>query len=185
MKKQDLEQFARDITGKNIKVYIQTKFGRAWYLQEFSQNFSNIEPETFYGIAVNDTDIDYVFKTGKNKDGFLKSFLTQHISKYEMKQTIYQDGQLIKPTREHVIERFRTSDRVYKSCFYTTLYGIGFFCYLLNPEGFNKVRRVMGCHLDSLGVKYDNEFSEAGWVFRFVINKDVEFHNEVLEKYEI
>lgn len=184
MLKTDLEQFAKDVTGKHIKIFIQTGFGKSWYSQVFNSNFSTIEPETSYGVSVNDNDIVYVFKTGKNRDSFLKSFLTQYISKYEMKQSVWKDGEIVKPTKEDVINKLRVNDRVYKSCFYTTLYGIGFFCFLLSTDGFNKVKKVMGDYLDSLGIPYQNEFSEAGWVFRFLIGKDVNYHNEILEKFE-
>lgn len=184
MKKIDLENFASEIAECNIKIVLQTVSGK-WYEQKYTSNFTDIESNKIYGVCVDDNSITYDFKTGKNEDSFLKSFVNQHISKYEMKQFIFKDGDLVKPTKSEVIEKLKNSDRVAKYYFYTTLYGIGFFCFFMNANTFKTVHNTMASYLKSKNISYTNELSEAGWVCRFVINKDVKIHNELLNKYEI
>jgi len=183
MKKIELENFASDIVGQPIEIRLQTKSGK-WYEQEYTQNFTDIETNKTYGVCI-DSTISYDFKTGKTEDSFLKSFVNQHITKYEMKRFTLKDGALVKPTKSEVIEKLKNSNRVSKFYFYTTLYGIGFFCFIMTQKTFNLAQKSMANYLESKNVKYETEFSEAGWVYRFVINQNVKIHNELLNDFEI
>jgi len=54
---------------------------------------------------------------------------------------------------------------------YPTTYGIGFFV-LFNFRGDNsKIKAKIDEVLNSKGIEYKNEYSDAGWVFRYKISK--------------
>jgi hypothetical protein len=101
------------------------------------------------------------------------------------KQFLIIDGEFRQPTKNECISHLKNDNRVYKHLFYTTLYGIGMFAFFTSENSLKKVNETLGGYLTSLGITYHNEFSEAGWAYRFVIGKSVTEHNEILEKFEI
>jgi hypothetical protein len=60
------------------------------------------------------------------------------------------------------------------------LYGIGWFCFLSSQSAFTKTNKILINYLTEKNIEFKNEFSQAGWVYRFVINKDINTHNELL-----
>jgi hypothetical protein len=176
------QKLAYEITRKNIVLYR--------YINNFEKYkgmipiTGDLQPSTSYGVSV-DGSIDYFFKTTKKPETFFKSFINQHIRKYDMKQPTWgenSDGSFgfIYPKKEEVIKKY-TTDRVSKYHYYTTLYGIGMFAFF--TKDIVKATVKLAKYLESKGVKYYNEFSDRGWAYRFVINKDVETHNELLNDF--
>lgn len=183
MKTENLKKVAYDLFGDSIEIFEQTK-GGAWYEQEYHP-CSNVETEKVYGVKVEGGSyIDFSFKTTKKEDTIIKSFVNQYITKWETKRTVIVDGEFKKRTKAECIESLKNNNRVAKYYFYTTLYGIGFFCFFMSENVFRKTLEVMGTYLKSKGIEYTNELSEAGWVCRFVINQEVEQHNELLENFK-
>lgn len=182
MNKRQLTDFANDITKCEVKFLKQVKFGK-WYEQEFTSDFESIETDSFYGVCINGGSVDFVFKTGKNEDTFFKSFITQFISKFEMKRTVLINGEIRCKTKEECIKEFKNNNRVSKYIFYTTLYGIGFFSYFMNIETEIDTMNLIGKYLKSKGIQFKPEKSEAGWVTRLIINKDVSIHNKLLTEF--
>lgn len=172
--------FANDFTGKTIKLY---KPENDLKYASYFPTSKDLEPNTKYGISFGD-HIVFDFVTGKNEDNFFKTFVTQYINKYECKQMIFENGELIYPTKKQCIERIKNSDRVNKNYFYTTLYGIGVFCYFMRQSTLISYSNVLSKYLESNKIAFKNEFSEAGWVYRFCINKNIELHNELLTNFE-
>ena len=43
---------------------------------------------------------------------------------------------------------------------------------------------MLADYLKENNVQYRNEWSDAGWVYRFVIGNKVEVHNELLTKFK-
>lgn len=187
MNKNNFLEFAKDITGEStLNILLQTKAGK-WYEQEYTSDFLQLEANKTYGIAI-DGGIDFDFKTVKNTDNFYKSFVSQYITKCLMKKPLIIDGQIIhKPSKVQVIENFKANkkDRVFKSYYYTTLYGIGTFVFLSGANEFRRQKELMTDYLNSQNIPFKNEMSEAGWVLRFVIGQSVEVHNALLNKFEI
>jgi hypothetical protein len=180
MKPQDLQNIAKDIFGENVRIVLQTKSGK-WYEQEYTSAFDEIKTERVYGVIVHQgTFIDFTFKTTKNEDNIIKSFINQYIANWEVKQLKVIDGELRKQTKEEVVTALKNHNRVSKYFFYTTLYGIGFFCFFMNETTFKNTYDIVANYLRKNNIPFHTEFSEARWVFRFVINKDVELHNELL-----
>lgn len=51
---------------------------------------------------------------------------------------------------------------------YTTTYGFGIECIFFNND---EIKKLVCDYLDNFGIEYTNEYSEAGWVYRFKIGK--------------
>jgi hypothetical protein len=74
-------------------------------------------------------------------------------------------------------------DRVYKGLFYTTLYGIGFWAIFSTKKDVETAGSLAN-YLKSNNIEYKNEWSDAGWVYRFKTGKDVLTNNNLLENFQ-
>ena len=154
-----------------------------WYEKNYTNDFIEITENTKYGIKY-DGLIQFDFKTGKI-DNLLKSFLLQFTSKFTEYRLI--DGycktvSIKKEILNKIIES--NKNRVYNGLFYTTLYGIGFWA-IFSTKQDAEVAKELSKYLQANNVDYKNQWSDAGWVYRFLINKKVEFHNELLNNFKI
>lgn len=185
MDKYTLKNFAESIfTGNDINFHLMTKDGK-WYDKEYTSEFKEVATSQKYGVTINDDTIDFDFKTGKNEDNIFKSFVSQFISKYESKRTVLIDGEVRARTKKEVLTTLKNNDRVSKYYFYTTLYGIGYFCFFSSAQAIKEVHNELASYLKTKNIEFKNEFSEAGWVYRFVINKDITIHNNLLTNLEL
>ncbi|TXG85754.1 MAG: hypothetical protein E6R13_01700 [Spirochaetes bacterium] len=184
MKKIELERFANAITNCNIKLHKQI-IGGKWYECKYTSEFDEIELNVVYGISINDNSILFDFKTGKSEDSIYKTFITQYINKYEIKRLVLINDELRYKTKQECIEEFRNNNRVSKYCFYTTLYGIGFFSFFMNENTILDNISIIGKYLNDNNISYKRGTSEAGWVTRLIINKNVELHNNLLSNFII
>ncbi|MFT6879130.1 MAG: hypothetical protein ACJARG_000054 [Arcticibacterium sp.] len=184
MKKQQFVEAIKSLFDEDIYIFLQTKGGK-WYEQEY-QKCEEVLPGKVYGVRNGDVfkSIDYDFKAGKTEDGLLKGFISQYISKWEAKKMEFIDGQMVKKDKKEILEKIKNQDRVYNWIFYTTLYGIGTFAFFMSAKALADATIVMRSYLKEKGIEYSNEFSEAGWVYRFVINQKVETHNQLLEQFK-
>jgi hypothetical protein len=64
---------------------------------------------------------------------------------------------------------------------YPTTYGIGVFVAVGLKKTIQETKDTIQTVLDQMGVKYSNEYSEAGWVFRYKISKSKE-NIEIISK---
>ncbi len=181
----DFNKFASEFTGLNI--HISKPDDLTKWASYYTVPLNNeLEPSTKYGIC-NEDGVMYDFKTTKKIDTFLKSFVNQHINKYELKQCRYEliDGQVveIKPKKSDILKKYTEQNRVNKYFFYTTLYGIGMFAIFTKNIAESTVE--LAKYLKAKNIEYYNEYSDAGWAYRFVINKDVNTHNNLLESFEM
>ena len=122
MNKLQIENFAKSLDGENITFHLQTAFGK-WYNQKFTSDFENIEIDKSYGVCVDGSTIDFIFKVGKKHENILKIFVTQYINKYKVKNSlIWCDKKctIINETKEQVIKKLKNSVRVNKYFYYTT-----------------------------------------------------------------
>ena len=67
-------------------------------------------------------------------------------------------------------EKFLNDSGIKASC-YATSYGIGIFIILGVSGGFNATKAIIDKVLNDNGIEFKNEYSEARWVFRYVISK--------------
>ena len=178
MNKIDFENLVTEITGKKIKIYKPENEHDKYSL--YFSNFDILKPSTKYGIEI-DGNIIYDFKTTKKIETFIKSFINQHIKNYELKQLIYVDGEFKAPLKNDIIKKYKDQNRVNKFYYYTTLYGIGMFSFF--TTNVIDANLKLAKYLQEQKISYYNEFSDAGWAYRFVINKDIKLHNELLENF--
>ena len=186
MKKTQLQRFAIDLMQKNVEIYIKDLTIPEWQPQ-YNVATKDIECNTIYGICI-DGYIEYDFKTGKRYDNILKTFVTQYINKYAVKQATGWNTEICGfeyPNKKDVVNKLKNNNRISKYYFYTTLYGIGYFCYFMSKKAHESSKKMLSDYLNSNKITFENEFSEAGWVYRFLINKDVKIHNELLENFNI
>tara|TARA_R110002012_G_C11540162_1_gene601338 strand:+ start:360 stop:914 length:555 start_codon:yes stop_codon:yes gene_type:complete len=177
------ENLAKEITGLNIKVYEPVDPGCKY--TSYVKFNGILEPSKKYGIYFEES-IQYDFKTTKKIETFFKSFINQHISKYEMKLPKYEfiEGKVVAiyPKKQDVIKKY-TSNRVSKYHYYTTLYGIGMFAFFTKDIAIATAK--LAKYLKDNNISYSNEYSDAGWAYRFVIGKKVEEHNDLLKNFVI
>ena len=156
---------------------------KKWYDKEYTSDFSEITENTIYGIKY-DGMIMFDFKTGKI-DNLLKSFLikfTSRFTEYRLVDGFYKTVSIKDEIMAKIIEH--NQDRVDKGLFYTTLYGIGFWA-ILSSKKDHVIAENLHTYLKSKNIDYSNEYSDAGWVYRFKINKSIELHNELLTKFKV
>lgn len=182
MDKNVLIKIALELFNENIDIVLQTVSGK-WYEQKYEKT-DFIETEKVYGICF-DGSIYFTVKMGKNEDNFVKSFITQFINKHEIKKPFIKDGKIINQAKEQIFERLKNNDRVFKGLLYTTLYGIGFYIIFNSQKNIDIVNEKLSLYLKSQNIDFKNEYSEAMWVYRYVINKDVNTHNNLLSNFTI
>ena len=84
-------------------------------------------------------------------------------------------------TKEEILSEIilKNQGRVHKGLFYTTLYGIGFWSIFCSKADL-MVAKNLHEYLKVKNIKYSNEFSDAGWVYRFKIGQTIDIHNKLL-----
>lgn len=160
---------------------LEDQTAKKWYDQKFTRNFDEITEDTIYGISI-DNMIDYNWKSGKIEN-LLKSFLIKYASRkteYKIVNGVFKTVSIKDEVIKKIIER--NQNRVLRGMFYTTLYGIGFWC-IFSTENDMQIAKQLHTYLKSKKVSYTNEFSDARWVYRFVINDKVEVHNQLLKEF--
>jgi len=186
MKIEEFEQLASDIVDDKITLHIlKDQAAKKWYDKEYVRAKGEILNDTIYGVCIDSGMIDFDFKTGKNKDSLLKTFISQYSSKVSKYDLI--DGQVQKLNKKQVLDIVvkRNENRVHKGLFYTTLYGIGLWDFFNSSMVHNILHKEIDAFLKANGVKYTNEYSDARWVFRYKFNMDIESTNELLSKFKI
>ena len=161
---------------------LKDQSAKKWYEKSYTSDFVNIEEDTIYGIYY-DSMIQFEIKVGKIEN-LLKTFITQFSRKY--KYLVENDGiweykQDKVCIQKKIIEH--NQDRVDKGLFYTTLYGIGFWA-ILSSKKDKDIAKDLAIYLQNKNINYSNEFSDAGWVYRFKINKSIEQHNDLLNNFK-
>jgi len=161
---------------------LENQNAKKWYDKSYTSDFSEIKENTIYGVKY-DGCIMFDFKTGKI-DNLLKSFLIKFASRFTEYRLIdghYKTVSIKDEVMAKIIEH--NQDRVDKGLFYTTIYGIGFWAILSNNKD-QEIAKDLAIYLKSKNIDYLNEYSDAGWVYRFKINKSIEIHNELLANFK-
>jgi len=180
MKTSTFNYFAKQISDNNqLRILkLENQSAKKWYEKTYI-TVDEIEENVIYGIWDN-CSCFFDIKVA-NIDNIFKTFVTNWVSKYMMKNPIFPI------TKEECYERLSkrvNSLRVTKDWFYTTKYGIGIFSLFFSDERLETLTFPMVEYLKKLNISFTNEFSEARWVYRFVIKQSVEIHNKLLLEYE-
>jgi hypothetical protein len=169
---------------------------------------------TIYRILpITEVTIKFYFKTPKKEESIIKAFITQYSSKYlepnpsnytgiypgskdwnnmnekerefayyHHRSNMFSKNNLIQQIEEN-INTSKVDSVLSRYGFYETHYGIGLFVIFNreSPIAVNKMR----VFLKAENIPYSNEFSDAQWVYRFVINISKNLHKELLDKFDL
>lgn len=164
-----------------IELYkLENQAAKKWYDKTYIK-VDELELNTIYGVLI-DGSISFDFKTPTKIDSLLKSFINNYASKRK-NMILNEHGESVYETKESILKTcIKNSERVSFGLCYTTLYGIGIWQILCNSALKEDLTNTISQYLNEIGIPFSNETSEAGWVYRFVINKDIKIHNDILTK---
>lgn len=167
-------------------------------------------------LPVSKRKIGFTFKTPKNDENLIKSFISQYCKKYkepdpsiytgsycgqysegndwqkmtdEKKEFCYyhhssrmfSDKQLLEQIKENLNDS-SIEETLCRYGFYETNYGIGIFILFSGKYELSAIEK-MAVYLKSKSIPFTNEYSDARWVFRFVLNINKDIHKEILNSF--
>ena len=195
---------------KNFIKLINAVTGRDFQTNAGEEIKLNSEYYVFKILPINQMKIGFMFKTPKREESLIKSFITQYSNKYLEPNPAKYDGRyggikwenktdaekefaymhhrsnmyskqfLLGQLKENAVKVGTQYTFSYYG-FYSTNYGIGLYVlFSFNPElAVNRMRKF----LDQKGIPYHNEYSDAKWVYRFVININKDIHEALLGEF--
>lgn len=173
---------------------------------------TNHEYFVFKILPISKRPIGFNFKTPKNEENLIRSFITQYCKKYREPNPSNYDGSYYGSTSwenmteekrefaychhasnmysekvllEQIKENLNDSsieETLCKYGFYETNYGIGIFVLFSGKYELNAIEK-MAAYLKSKNIPFTNEFSTARWVYRFVLNLSKEIHTTLLNSF--
>jgi len=182
MNRIDFENLVSTLVSEKITFKVlENQQAKKWYDKKYI-TFDSLGKETIYGVIINDT-IYFDFKTGKNEDSFLKTFISQYTSKRKKFGVV--NDELVELNKKQLLDTIleKNKDRVYKGLFYTTLYGIGLWDFFCSQKTHDILTKEMSSFLNGKNISFKNEYSDAMWVYRFKFNTPIEKTNELLKEY--
>ena len=186
MKATDFEKLASEITGKKITIWLLKDQTAKKYYEKSYIKFDTIQENTIYGISVESNTIDFDLKVGKIEN-LLKTFVTQYLNKYVVGSIYFApNGDFMKHTKETAISTLHNLSvrNAYLLC-YSTNYGIGVWNIFVSKKVFNDLVELIKKQLVSEDISYNNEYSEAHWVYRFKFSGGALDHNLMVEKLKL
>lgn len=173
----ELKNITKNVFGENITIVELIKEGK-WYEKQYSK-CESVEVGKKYGVVID--GINYFdFTSAKNEDNIIKSFITNYINKYETKKRVLIDGVITTRTKEQI--NHELSKKLKFGIYYPTTYGIGFFCLFHSEANFLECTNKMNEYLTTNKIKYSNEFSEARWVYRYILSNDKTTNTSILSQ---
>ena len=139
-------------------------------LAELKRAGESLESCTSVEISGFDKETDaYIcvkFNAPKNKEITLQ-YLFEKVEKAKNKENTYKN---LRSVFGKMLPSY---------AFYTTSYGIGMDALFKSHEGVKKAAQSLCDFLDTHKIEYKNEYSDAAWVYRFVISKNQENINKI------
>ena len=182
------EKTVSEIVGQKIELFeLLDQTAKKWYDKKYNKcnNDSEIKLNFVYGVCIdNSSIIEFDFKVGKTIESLLKTFITQYTTKVSEYEVI--DGVFTKLSKEQKLKKIveKNQERVHFGLFYTTLYGIGLWDFFNSRHSHEILTKKMNDFLQSKNIEYKNEYSEAGWVYRYKINLNITDTNKLLKSFE-
>ena len=168
-------------------------------------------------LPVSKRKIGFLFKTPKNEENLIRSFITQFCKKYrepnpanytgnycgtytpssawenmseEKKEfcychhsnTMYSEKVLLEQIKENLNDS-SIEETLCKYGFYETNYGIGIFVLFSGRYEIAAIEK-MAAYLKSKNIPFTNEYSNAMWVYRFVLNINKDIHTTLLNSFK-
>jgi len=169
--------FATDIKLLELKNQAAKKWYDKSYITPTDENFTE---GLIYCAYINGV-CDFDFSV-KSIDNLFKSFYNSFISKHLMKRMNFETG--LNYTRHEAIETINKTINTVRSCFncsYSTNYGIGVWVVCMPAMWVNGTKKAIETRLKELNISFENEYSDAWWVFRYLIPGNYIDHNKIIE----
>lgn len=183
MERIEFNNLIKTITNiKDIELFIlENQDAKKWYEKTYNSNFTTITENTTYGIVF-DNVVQFDFKIGK-LDNLFKTFITQFISKHLTKIPYLENGDFKYHTKESALRTLQiNSNRLGFELCYSTNYGIGVWQILIPKDKLEAMKLKIEILLKSKGIQFKNEYSEARWVYRYLIDGSYLDHNILVDK---
>ncbi len=164
-------------------------------------------------LPISQRKIGFSWKTPVNEENLIRSFITAFTSKYrepnpraydknyggkeyrwdtmtdEQKEfayyhhasNMYSKKQLLEMIEDNMTKDEIKSDFC-KYGFYPTMYGVGIFAFWTTNSVLYAINE-MKTYLNSQGIFFSNEYSDAKWVYRFKINASKPIHANILNNF--
>lgn len=178
MDKAQFNDLLNQITGEKLDIQLLTKDGK-WYEKEYSKT-DTISENSTYGIII-DHVIWFDLKLGKS-ESFIKTFITQYVNKYLSKRYDNEGGELGKDKAYQLLEQRIGTLRLGFKTLYSTNYGIGQWVLMNSKKNIDETKSELSTFLKSKGIKFENEYSDAHWVYRYKFLGSFLDHNELIKE---
>lgn len=181
MLSKNFEAIAKDITGVNIEILVlENQAAKKWYEKTYIKT-DRISENTIYGISI-ENSVAFDLKVGKI-ESLLRTFITQYINKYMLSTYCVENGELVKHTKETALRTLsNVQPRHAYMCAYSTNYGVGVWVFYVKKETIETVNNAIFSILKAKGINYNNEYSEAGWVYRHKFSGSYQDHNIIINE---
>jgi hypothetical protein len=185
MKINELNYRLSSIFSDRIELFeLVNQDAKKWYERSYKHYPENEFKENFiYGVKI-DGIIQFTFAV-KNFDNLMKSFYTNFINKYLAIQSIFVDGKIEKRGVQRSKELFQSNmmtERLEKFLTYSTNYGIGVWIFFILKTDFAKIKQRVEKVLEKNAISFTNEYSDAGWVYRYKFSGNYLDHNLIIEQ---
>lgn len=167
-----------EVTGikSNVFNYIQVdKYGGEYY-----KDIQELKLDSKVIIFAKGESFDFEFKLKTPKKEINLAWLIKAIQSEYKKHEKYMFknfGMEVQPF-EKVI-KYKLTYHLY----YVTEYGIGIEVCFLGGDKQKELKRKLSTFLEKEKVTYQNEYSDAFWVYRYKISNDYHLHNTLLERF--
>lgn len=143
------------------------------FITAFSSKYKEPSPSahTGKGYGPYNKEFDWNYMSDKQKE-----YCYFHNSSY-----MYSKESLLEQIEKN-FEKPTITDTLCRYGFYTTEYGIGIFSFFLTDGVANSIIKMEN-YLNSKGIPYRNEYSDARWVYRFILGLNKVKHNSILQNF--
>lgn len=171
---------------ENIELYeLLDQDAKKWYERSYKSYPERDFKESFvYGVKIDDL-IQFNFSV-KKFDNLMKSFYTNYINKYLAKQLIIAENGLLErrgvEKSKELIRMNLKGERLHKFLSYSTNYGIGVWVYFVPQKLVDEIKNKIEIVLNKKLIEFENEYSDACWVFRYKFTGNYLDHNLIVEQ---
>ena len=133
------------------------------------QNIFNIQLKNKYGYYKYDK---FHFKTNYNNFTLKIPKSPENLIKNLV--NAYKNSLVYSQRKEEFLKAFQEKNANYFNDYfiYPTAYGFGYFCLLFRKSNFDDLNQKLSDFLKEKNISFKNEYSDAGWVYRYKIKSD-------------
>jgi hypothetical protein len=150
---------------KNVENLIKS------FISTYCNKFREPNPANYNGKYSNDPLYKWEFFTAEKKE----------YCYFNHSSNMYNKNQLLEQIKENLNDS-NIENILCKYGFYNTIYGVGIFVLFGGKYEINAINKFSD-YLKNINIPFKNEYSNAKWVYRFVINIDKDIHAGILNNF--